>query len=423
MGKNVSNTSASSGTVLSYSIGITVTGNSVSNVVVTDTLPADVTFLSYGSAPPGTTENTSPPPLKWTLPSPLAPGIYQLIYQTQVNNFVSGGTITNNAQLTYAGSSTPLTSSVNVQITGLFTININIYNSAGEVVKTIQVKQYSQPINSITLSQSNLITELQGPNSTILIYYEGVLISTWDGSDNNGNPVTNGTYTIKVDSVSSTGVVTSVQQQAIVDRHLTDITANIYNSSGELIRTLLYTVGEGTNAQMMNVNLSANVVNLVSTNSGAATLLQIFVNTSGTPVTLSWNGTTNTGTNVTPGTYTIQLHWDNGEGQTTDITRSIVVMSGGANGTVLAEPNVLESGSTLTTTFNGNGITNAWMLNVKIYTIAGELIQVIPGTPGSTSTQWTATGMASGIYIAAVQVQNANGGIIENQLLKILILH
>jgi uncharacterized repeat protein (TIGR01451 family) len=423
MGKSVSKTSANAGDLLNYSIGITVTGNSVSNVVVTDILPVDISFVSYGSAPAGTTENATPPPLKWTLPSPLAPGIYQLNYQTQVNGFVSGETITNNAQLTSAGLATPLTSSANVQITGLVTVNINIYNSAGEVVKTIKVKQYSQPISSITLSQSNLITELQGPNSTILIYYNGVLISTWDGSDNSGNPVTNGTYSIKVDSVSPLGVVTSVQQQAIVDRHLSNITANIYNSAGELIRTLFYTVGEGTNAQMTNVNLSANLLTFGSNTAVNPPLLQIFVNTSGTPVTLTWNGTSNTGTNVTSGTYSIQLHWDDGDGQTTDITRSVVVISGGASGTVLAEPNVLVSGSTLTTTFNGSGITNAWMLSVKIYTIAGELVQSISGTQGKTSTQWTATGMASGLYIAAVEVQDVNGGVLEHKLLKILVLH
>ncbi len=423
MGKNVSKTSANAGDLLNYAIGITVTGNSVSNLVVTDTLPADISFVSYGSAPAGTSMNASPPPLKWTLPSPLAPGIYQLTYQTQVNSFVSGETITNNAQLTYAGLSTPLTSSVNVQITCLYTVNINIYNSAGEVVKTIKVKQYSQPINSITLSQSNLITELQGPNSTILIYYNGVLISTWDGSDNSGNPVTNGTYSIKVDSVSQTGVVTSVQQQAIVDRHLTNITANIYNSAGELIRTLLYTVGEGTNAQMMNVNLSANVMTLGSNTTGNAPLLKILVNTSGAPVTLTWDGTGNTGTNVTSGTYTVQLHWDNGEGQTTDITRSVVVISEGVSGTVLAEPNVLEPGTTLTTMLNGTGITNAWMLSAKVYTIAGELVTSIPGMPGVATNQWTATGMASGIYIVAVEVQDSNGGVLERQLLKVLVLH
>jgi len=249
------------------------------------------------------------------------------------------------------------------------------------------------------------------------------LISTWDGSDNSGNPVTNGTYEIKVDSVSPLGVVTSVDQQAIVDRHIATITANVYNSSGELVRTLYYTTGQGTNAQMTNVSLSANVMHLGSTSNSGTPLLQIFVNTSGTPVTLSWDGTNNTGTDVTSGTYSVQLHWDDGNGQTTDITRSVVVMTGGVSGTVIAEPNVLEPDSTLTTTFNGSGIANAWMLNAKVYTIAGELVRSIPGTPGNASTQWTATGMASGVYIAAVEVRDASGGILEHQLLKILVLH
>ena len=82
----------------------------------------------------------NPPNLKWTLPSPLAPGTYQLTYQVQVNNAVAGGTLTNNAQLTYTGLAAPITSSVNVQVPGLYTVNIDIYNSAGEVVKAIPVQ-------------------------------------------------------------------------------------------------------------------------------------------------------------------------------------------------------------------------------------------------------------------------------------------
>ncbi|HXL73814.1 MAG TPA: hypothetical protein VN963_09330 [bacterium] len=37
--------------------------------------------------------------------------------------------------------------------------------------------------------------------------------------------------------------------------------------------------------------------------------------------------------------------------------------------------------------------------------------------------QWNALGMASGVYIVAVQARDANGGVLENQLLKILVLH
>jgi hypothetical protein len=182
-------------------------------------------------------------------------------------------------------------------------------------------------------------------------------------------------------------------------------------------------VGDATDSVMTNVNLSSNVMTLGLNTSGSASILQIFVNTTGTPVTLTWDGTNNSATNVTPGTYTIQIHWDDGVGQTTDITRSVIVVGGGASGTVIAEPNVLTPDQTLTTTFNGTGITNAWILNVKIYTIAGQMVVPISGTPGTATAQWTATGMASGIYLAAVEVQDANGGVLERQTLKLLVLH
>jgi hypothetical protein len=78
----------------------------------------------------------------------------------------------------------------------------------------------------------------------------------------------------------------------------------------------------------------------------------------------------------------------------------------------------------MTTVFNGTGITNAWTLSVKIYTIAGQMVPAnISQTPGTAIAQWNATGIASGIYIALVEVLNANGGVIEQQTLKILVLH
>jgi hypothetical protein len=101
----------------------------------------------------------------------------------------------------------------------------------------------------------------------------------------------------------------------------------------------------------------------------------------------------------------------------------VVVMAGGSSGTVLAEPNVLTSQSTMITNFNGMGITNASVVNAKVYTIAGELVQSIQGGAGTASAQWNATGMASGVYIVAIEVQDVNGGILEHQLLKVLVLH
>jgi hypothetical protein len=100
-----------------------------------------------------------------------------------------------------------------------------------------------------------------------------------------------------------------------------------------------------------------------------------------------------------------------------------VIAGGGTSGEVLAEPNVLQTGQ-MTTTFNGIGITNATALNVKIYTIAGQLIPAnLMQTPGMAIAQWNAAGLASGLYIAVVEAENSDGGIIQTQTLKILVLH
>jgi hypothetical protein len=77
----------------------------------------------------------------------------------------------------------------------------------------------------------------------------------------------------------------------------------------------------------------------------------------------------------------------------------------------------------MTAVFTGAGIANAWILNVKIYTIAGELITSQTGSPGAATVSWNAGGMASGIYIAVATVQDVNGGVLTHQLLKVLVLH
>jgi uncharacterized repeat protein (TIGR01451 family) len=425
MAKHVSETTANPGDAVTYSIGITVTGTSANNVVVTDILPSGLTFVSFGAIPAGAVTAANPPNLQWTFPSPLAIGIYQLTYVAQVNKSLAGEKLTNNAQLTFTGLSVPIISSVSVQIPGQYTVNINIYNSAGEVVKTIPALEYSGPINGFTLQPNNQITTLQGPGSTVQIFYNGTLIATWDGTNNSENPVTNGIYQIKVDSTSSSGFLTSVTQQVMVNRQLSNITATIYNSAGEVVRTLYDVVSDASDVEMTNVNLSSQVISPGVPASGSLQELLITVVTSGTPVVLTWDGTNNSAAIVMPGSYTIQLHWDNGqEGGTTDISRTVVVIGGtGASGVVAAEPNVLQPGQ-MTTTFNGIGITNATALSVKIYTIAGQRVPAtISQTPGAAIAQWTATGVASGLYLASVEVLNSNGGVIAHQTLKILVLH
>src|SRR5665213_566243 len=431
MGKIVSKTLANPGDALTYTIGVTVTGNNLFGGVITDTLPANVSFVAFGTAPSGTvpTFNASTDQLKWIMPSPLAPGVYNLTYTTQVTNslFLVNGPFINFAQLNYTGDTRPLTSSVAVTMIGIFTVKVNIYNSAGEVVKTIVVQNVDQPIDNITLSTTNLISTLQGPGSLIYILYNGYIIATWNGSDNQGQPVTNGNYLIHIDSTSLSGVVTSVSQTATVNRNLSNIMVNVYNSAGELIRTLYSSVADATGNSMTDVFLSSNIFRPTSAGpvtTGTPSQVSIVLNSNdGTAVTIIWDGTNNSGTIVTPGVYTVDCHWSEGSTNFQNITRSVIVMGGITNTTVVARPNMLNSTNGMTTTFDGSGVTNAYLLQVNIYTIAGELLQNFASPSGMPEVSWNATGVASGLYIAVIDIKNADGANIGDQRLKILVLH
>jgi len=426
MGKQVSEGQAHSGDILDYSIAVTVTGNSVSGLVVTDTLPANVTFTAFN--PSNTISGTYTPStglLQWIMPSPLAVGVYTLSYQTTVNNFVPANTVVLNKAVVTGPTIAPINSSAPVTVVGEFTVKVNVYNSAGEVVKTILVQVFSQPVNNITLSTTNMITTLNGPGSIIDIFYNGYLIGTWNGTNNLGQPVSNGSYSIQVDNLSQNGVVTSVAQTAMVNRSLANISANVYNESGELIRTLYNVVSDPLGSSMTNVTLSSNIFRpslTASTTGSSSTVANILIETSASPVTLTWDGANNGGSIVTPGVYTIEVHWNNGSGQTSDITREIVVMPPvGISGIVVARPNVLNATNGMTTTFDATGISNASSLKIRIYTVAGELVQtILSSTP---TTTWSAAGLASGIYIANVEIDNASGGVVSRPFVKLLVLH
>jgi flagellar hook assembly protein FlgD len=310
-----------------------------------------------------------------------------------------------------------------VTVTGQYTVTISVYNEAGEVVKTISIQQFSQPVNSAALS-SKTITTLKGPGGSVQIFYQGHLIGTWDGTNDSNLPVTNGAYEIKIDSVGTTGVHTSVDQQVVVSRSLANVTINIYNGAGEVIRKLYGLLDDSSGTQMTDVSLSTNVIKPGSASSSTlSSSVQILVMTSSGPVTLTWDGTSDAGKNVTSGEYQIEVHWDDGQGAT-NITRGILVMSAaGADGIVIARPNVLGNSGGTITTFDATGVLNAYTIKVSVYTMAGELMKVIQGPTGTAMANWDADGSASGLYIAVAKVDNANGGTITVQRVKILVLH
>ena len=89
----MSNSSTEAGAALVYTLTVNVVGNDVFNLVVTDPLPANLTFQNFVASPLGASAsyNSATSVMSWRMPSPLAPGEYQMTYQVMVNNLVPGG--------------------------------------------------------------------------------------------------------------------------------------------------------------------------------------------------------------------------------------------------------------------------------------------------------------------------------------------
>jgi uncharacterized repeat protein (TIGR01451 family) len=424
LSKQVSSTSAGSGAVLLYTLTLNVTGNSAQNMVVTDPLSPYLTFQSFGTTPTGVSAayNQATSVMSWTMPSPLASGQYQMTYQAMVNNLVAAGlNIQNCATANYVGGTA--SACVTTVTTGQYTVKIGIYNEAGELVESLPVNQYSQAINSFNLS-SGSITQVSGPGSTTTVDFAGVPIGTWNGSDSSGNPVGNGEYYVKVDSISNMGVDTSVTQPVIVNRTLFKIAVKIYNEAGEVVKTLYVYSSNPVAGTASQLQLSASSIMPTSgpvTNNTPAQLTISLNN--GT--TIVWDGTGNNGGIVPSGQYFIEATEQTGTGGETVMTGHVTVMSETANagmGNIQARPNVLnaQNGYGVTFVSDVQGLT----LDYRVYDIAGELIQKkVPGDgAGSSSVHWDSSGRASGLYFVVVDAYNPQGGLIGYKVLKIVVV-
>ena len=296
---------------------------------------------------------------------------------------------------------------------------MGVYNESGELVKTILVQLFSQPIDSISLS-GNVITSLNGANNAVQIYYKNTLIGSWNGTNASGDPSPNGIYHVKVDSINPTGVVSSVTQQVMVSRSLYKATVLIYNESGEVVKHLYAYVDDPGKSAVMGVQLSTTVIK-PSNNPVGGTPNQLGVILSN-GTTILWDGRSDSGTFVQSGQYYVEVHSVDGNGGTTTVTEQISVQAADSPNIVMAQPNILDATKGITgTTFTA--ATSGLTLRAYIYTVAGERVATLDGQAGQSNVYWNASGLASGIYIAVVTAKDSKGGLLSQQTLKVKVVH
>jgi hypothetical protein len=318
--------------------------------------------------------------------------------------------------------SAPVTSAVPVTVYGSYTVKIAVYNEAGELIDTILTEQLSQPIENIALQSSNVITSLNGADNAVTIYYGSTPIGVWNGMTSGGTPTTNGVYYIKVDNVGPTGVDVSTTQQVTVSRTMYTSTILIYNEAGEVVKHLYSYTDDPGPAGVSSVQLSATVIRPGSSGPGMPSDLKITLSNGTTVV---WDGTGDGGTYVQSGQYLVEVHTVDGKGGEETVVKEVSVddrNSAAGAGVVTAWPNRLTaSNGALTTTFHSNS-SQSLTLGVSIYTVAGERVTGLTGSAGTNQATWNASGIASGLYLAVVDLTDSNGTQLGKQTLKVLVL-
>lgn len=298
-------------------------------------------------------------------------------------------------------------------------MKIGIYNEAGELVEEIYSQRLPQPLENVDLGGGGPITSLHGAQGAVTVYYGGVPIAVWDGFASGGNPATNGTYYVKVDNVDNAGVVKSVTQQVMVNRNLFRSTILIYNEAGEVVRHLYALVDDPGSSPLLGAQLSTG---LIQPGGGAGAPSQVaIILSNGT--TVIWDGKADSGSFVQNGQYLIEIHSADGKGGEATVNQSIAVLNAARDmsHSILCLPNLLDASNNWSAIFQDNADPGA-TLTVRLYTLAGELVREIPGGAGTAQLSWDAQGLASGVYLAVVEARGADGGLVNRQVLKVLVL-
>jgi flagellar hook assembly protein FlgD len=291
---------------------------------------------------------------------------------------------------------------------------MHVYNEAGELVANLLTAQFQSPVQNFSLSTTSLTSLAE----TVQVLVGGQSLGQWDGKDTTGTPVSNGNYYIKIDTVDNLGSVTSISQTVLVSRSLQSVTVSLYNESGEVVRHLFYQLEDPSGTNMTNIVLPSTVL-APGGAGGTPSTLSVIVVTTNAPITLTWDGRSDGGAYVSPGHYELGIHWDSGANGSQDFVRSILVTGHPQSAGALIQPNQLDAKNGYWATFTTSD-PQVQVLDIKIYTVAGELVAEGNGAPGTLA--WNASSSASGIYIALIESWGSNGAFMGRQTLKIAVL-
>lgn len=286
-------------------------------------------------------------------------------------------------------------------------MTLAVYNSAGERVKVIYQGTASAAGTPVLAEGS----AGAGPISLNIAGIQGALAGLlhWDGENDNGQWVSNGTYYLQMSSTNTFGTVetVSVAVQVVGAGRLASV--EIYNSAGELVRVLSLSSLSGlpTDISAQTSAFSTEVDPVTGQPQGGLRMDVKLNNSSQQPVV--WDGLSDRGQPLASGTYIVKLAY-NEAGQRTEIKTLAVTLLAGADSPakaavasafLLPNPQRASSGRPLALVFTpsaqGQGA-------LRAYDLAGELVAEAVDT-GNAGRIEVPGKLSSGVYLIEFEIR------------------
>lgn len=406
----------------------------------TYTATPSITLTSTRSSTPSHTPTATPSATRTSSPTA---SITFTATPTATPTFTATPTATASITFTHSPTATPTftatpshthtptaTASPTITLTPIpepFHLSLTLYNTAGEVVRHI----YDGPAQSQPSSlETSYLSGGANGGLAIAIQIDGInsvnlpppLI--WNGDNDNGQIIDNGTYYFKLDVVDSFGKTTALVKTVQVLGNIGGNSLAIFNSAGELVRNVQL---NSLPSRLVDFDVQAQAgAGDGGDGSVVGGLKLSLMDGSGVAHPWTWDGLNDLGAPVASGTYTIRLvHNELGEGVTVKTQSVTLLQSPSLSLQACLASAVIGPNPAL---LNGSGPAPAlyWKPRAgleglaRVYDLAGELVAQNLD-PGTGRLDLPLKNLAGGVYVVQFSLLDGRA-ILGQRILKMVLV-
>lgn len=287
---------------------------------------------------------------------------------------------------------------------------VSIYNSAGERVRSLFDGDMAQQPVGLRVGQPAPGGSASWSYPLFLSGAGGVLQAlVWNADNDNGQPVSGGTYYVKVETRDPYGTVTAFSEGVPMPGPLGGSSLAIFSPSGELVRRIPL---DGLPSELVDFEVQSG--RAVGSAAGASAISFSLKDASGGESPWVWDGLNSFGQPVLSGTYIVRLVRSSAGSEMVVKTDSVTLLAlpgspaeRAVAGAVLApQPfGPAASGGVLSILYPpAAGLAG----RARLYNLAGELVAQGMDDGGSGRLGLSMPGLAGGIYLVEFEIRDGS---------------